>query len=176
MRIVAISVLLLSIVLVSCKQNMSKKIIGTWHGIKLESPDMDAYFANNKNYIDTLGANGDSATNVSIYGSNNIDSLRQILRTQFDSAKNMEYGMVLTSKFKFKPNNEIVMAFGENADSSKYRIVGDTELVLTQIKKQDPSAPDSVTIHILSLSDSILKLQFHEETSVSTVTFRREGK
>jgi len=176
MKITTIFLLLLSTVFFSCKQSAKQKIIGKWHAVKLENPGMDSFFAGSQAYIDTIGKNNDPATNMALYGATNMDSMRQILQQQFDSAKTMQYNAVINTTFNFRNNGTVILAFSGSMDSSKWHINNEKEVILTQLNKQDGNPNDSVTMHLLAISDTVLKLQFDENNSPSTVTFRREGK
>ncbi len=44
MKRITLLLLLLSLVLFACKRNTKGMIIGKWHAVKLENPDMDEFF------------------------------------------------------------------------------------------------------------------------------------
>jgi len=64
--------------------------------------------------------------------------------------------------------------FSGNVDSSKYHFNSDKEVVLSQLNKQDGDPNDSVIMQVFAISDTVLKLEFNENTSSSTITLRRE--
>ncbi len=56
--------LLLIVVMASCKGNKEQKIVGKWHAVHLENPEMDSFFINSQKYIDTIGKGNDDETNL----------------------------------------------------------------------------------------------------------------
>ena len=172
MRAAVFILILSSISLFSCKQNKSSQhgnIIGMWHAIKLENPDMDSFFANSQVYIDTIGKSNDDMVNLAIYGVTNMDSMRKILQQQYDSAKAMQENAVLNTVFNFRKDSVVILSFNGATDSSRwYFDKGDT-LVLDELNKGN--AGDRLKMQVITLSPTTLKLRFMENDAYSTVTF-----
>jgi hypothetical protein len=149
-------------------------IIGKWHAVKLENPDMDSFFIKSQIYIDTIGKGHDDSTNLRLYGVANMDSMRHILQAQYDSAKAMQYAAVTNTTFNFRKDSIVILSFNGSVDSSKWSFDKDGELVMADLNGQN--AGDKIKMEIVTLADTVLKLKFKENTSVSTVTFHPEGK
>jgi hypothetical protein len=179
MRKTFIYLILISLVLFSCKRGKKELILGKWHAVKLENPSMDSFFANSQAYIDTIGKNNDPATNMSLYGATNMDSMRHLLQQQFDSAKFMQLNAVMNTMFNFRKDSIVLLSFNGSLDSSKwyFNTKNENELILAQLNTEKGAAPnDNVTMKVLALSDTVLKLRFEENGSASTVTFNRNEK
>ena len=177
MRRTHIYLLLLSVTLFSCQGNKNQLILGKWHAVKLENPSMDSFWNSSQAYIDTIGKNGDAATNMALYGATNMDSMRHLLQQQYDSAKSMQYNAVLNTTFNFRKDSVVILSFSGNVDSSKWYFSDKTEktIILDDLNGQKGATPDAkVTMDILTLADTALKLRFQENGSASTVTFHRE--
>ncbi len=176
-RIITV-LLLLTVVLFACKtqtQNDYKKtILGTWHAVRLENPDMDSFFNNSQHYIDTIGKNNDNATNLQLYGVTNMDSMRKVLQLQYDSAKNMQHDAVMHTVFNFRPDNVAILMFSGAVDSSKWSIDSTGKLVLTEMSPEGPA--ETMSMDILLLNDTVMKLKMMEDNTYSTVTFYPEKK
>ena len=175
MKRTVIYLLFLSVILFSCKPNKRALIMGKWNAVNMENPSLDSFFKKSQQYIDTIGSTHDSATNVATYGSNNMDSMRQLLQLQLDSAKNMQEDAVVKTQFNFRKDNIVILAFNGNTDSSKWFIDSKDNLVLTDLNNAGGAA-DNLKMEILSINDSVLKLKFAQNNIFSTVTFRHEGK
>jgi hypothetical protein len=174
MKNTTIYLMLFTLVLLSCKSNKRAMLIGTWHAVKLENPEMDSFFRNSQAYIDTIGKNHDDATNIQLYGVANMDSMRKILQVQFDSTKAMQMDAIAHTTFKFRKDSIVELSFNGVADSSKWYIDATGMLVLNDLNAQ--TATDKAQMEILELLGDTLKLKFMENNSSSIVTFNRKGK
>lgn len=166
--------LLLIVVLASCKGNKEQKIIGKWHAVHLENPEMDSFFINSQKYIDTIGKGNDDETNLMLYGVTNMDSLRHIMQSQYDSAVTMQLEAVTNTVFDFRADSVAILSFAGNVDSGKWYFEKEGILVLEEMSGDN--AGEKVTMEIVSISDTALKLKFEENDAISTVTFHPEGK
>jgi len=171
MKRTTIILLLLAIVVFSCKKSKRDMIIGKWHAVKLENPDMDSFFIKSQAYIDTIGKGHDAATNMQLYGVANMDSMRQILQVQYDSAKLMQNNAVTNTTFNFRKDSVVILSFNGNVDSSKWYFDKAGALVLDKLNDY---GPDVIKMEIVTLADTVLKLRFIEDNATSTVTFHPE--
>ena len=166
-------VVLMAMVLGACKRSKNQMLLGSWHATKLENAQMDSFFVRSQLFIDTMGKNGNDATNLAIYGSTNIDSLRKMMQQQFDSVKVAQQGSLLNTAFKFRKDSVAVLSFNGVTDSARWR-VEDSMLVMEDLNKE--TRGDMLHMGILQLDDKIMKLRFQENGSASTVTFEHDAK
>jgi hypothetical protein len=172
--------LLLSLIVVSCKETETKKkdrkemIVGTWRAVKLENPEMDSFFTNSQAYIDTVGKHNNVETNIELYGVGNMDSMRRVLQQQLDSAKSMQTNTVSNTVFSFRGDSIVVLSFNGAVDSSRWYFDAAGILVLDDLNGE--TAGDKVNMEVVALTDSVLKLKFMESDTYSLVTFHPEGK
>ncbi len=174
MKRLVIYIALLALLVYGCKGNKRNMLIGTWHAVKLENPEMDSFFKNSQGYIDTVGKNNNAATNIALYGVANMDSMRKFLQQQYDSTKAMQMDAVAHTTFKFRKDSVVELFFNGSIDSSKWYLDKDGALILNELNAQ--SAEDKARMEIVELSGDVLKLRFRENTSSSVVTFHPEGK
>lgn len=162
--------------LFACKgrKGDENRIIGKWHAVKMENPDMDSFFVRSQKYIDTVGKGHDDATNIALYGVANMDSMRKVLQVQFDSAKLMQMNAVTTTIFTFRKDHVALLSFNGTLDSSKWNLDTTGKLVLAEMNPAGPAA--TVKMELLSITDSMLVLRMQENGTFSTVTFHMEGK
>lgn len=160
----------------ACEQKggSKNKLIGKWHAVKLENAEMDAFFRQSQEFIDTMGRNNDDATNIGIYGVANMDSMRQVLQQQYDSAKAMQDAAVVNTVFTFRQDSMVFLSMNGNVDSSKWYMTAEGALVLQELNGQHLNS--KMKIDVVSLSDTLLKLKFVDNETASTVTFVPEGK
>jgi hypothetical protein len=163
--------LLIPLVLFSCKQNRRAMLTKTWHATNLESKEMDSILTQGQKFIDTVGKNTDSVTNVATYGTANMDSLKHELQLQLDSVKMMQAESVTSTVFQFRKDSVAVLAFQGRTDSMKWQIEVDT---ITLSPLNGIGTLEEVRMEIISLADTSMKLKFRENGASSIVTFHPE--
>ena len=166
--------LLLTVVFFACKSNDQNKIIGKWHAYKLENKMIDSDFIFTQKVIDTLGMGHDDATNMSLYNTSNMDSLRKALQIQHDEAFEVQKNAVKNTIFTLNTNGIAIMSFNGEVDSSKWKLTNNTRLLFSDLK--GPEGADSTAMDILVLNDTLLKVRMTKETDTSVIFFRRESK
>ena len=164
------AIFVLSVLFFSCKRSQKEMLMGSWTAVKLENPRVDSFFTNSQKYIDTIGNNGNPATNLKEYGTTNMDSLRKFMQEQFDSSKAIQMRGLLSTKFDFKKDT-VILTFPEYTVTCSWLIDKGGDLVLQEIPATGDSA--KMNMKIMSLSDKDLKLKIEEKEDVSTVTFRK---
>ncbi len=172
MKFAVAGLLLCSLAFVACKQNKKDMLLGSWRGVKLENPGMDSFFRQSQNYIDTLGKNGNPVTNMELYGSTNVDSLRKGLQIEFDSSKKIQMKAVLNTIFNFRKDSIVAISFNGLPDTSKWYIDVAGALQMEEMTGQGKNT--KTQMDIVELTSSELKLRFQEDSMYSTVTFKRE--
>jgi hypothetical protein len=165
---------LVPMVMLSCKHSKRDLIIGAWHAVKLDNPEMDSFFINSQAFIDTVGKGTDAAANMQLYGVANMDSMRKVLQGQYDSAKAIQMQAVTNTVFNFRKDSIVVLSFNGATDSSKWYFDESGALVLDELATNQQAG--KVKMDVLELTDATLKLKFEENNATSTVTFKREGK
>lgn len=164
-----IIVLPLTVLLFSCKQAKEKLIQKKWQAILLESPQMDAVLKENEQFIDTLGTHTDDATNIVIYGTTNVDSLRESLRAQFNDYKAMQAHSIKNTWFHFRKDGMVTMNFSGQPDSTLWYFDDEGVLILDEMKLKGTG--NRLKMNVKSLTDDTMKLAFNEDNISSTVTF-----
>ena len=172
MRKTAYCLALVSLVLFSCKGNRDK-LIGSWHSVKLENRDIDSFFSKSQQYIDTIGKNNDPATNMDLYGTTNVDSLRRTMQEQYDSAKKIQMRSVTNTIFEFRKDSMLYISFNGNVDTCKWKMDGSNKI---QVEDMNNNGGGEMTWEIMELNEASLVLKIKEDTSYSKVTFKPEGK
>jgi len=160
----------------ACKHDRKSMMMGSWRGTKLENADMDSFFNQSQHYIDTLGKANSPEANQALYGTTNVDSLRKELQMQQDSSKSMQLAAVTNTIFNFQKNDQVIISFNGNMDTSKWHIEADSTLVMEDMSTATKGMTTRMVIK--SISDSKLKLEFADENtqSKSYVTFDRVNK
>jgi hypothetical protein len=163
-----IGLFVIAMLFFACKQGGKQTLIGSWHAVRLENPDMDSFFANSQKFIDTMGKSGNNEANLRTYGTTNMDSMRKSMQAQYDSVKNMQEGSLLRTVFHFRKDSVAILSFNGNTDSARWH-VENNQLVLDDLNKETQG--QKLHMDILSLTDTVLKLKFQENGASSTVTF-----
>lgn len=160
-------------VMTACKQSKKDMITGKWQAVKYENPEMDAFFEETGHYIDTLGSNGNAATNIELYGSNNIDSVRKAMREKRDSVMLMQNASVKNTTFEFTKPDLVVINFNGRIDSGKWTFKKEDGSQLEMEELNGPDKGTKIQIDVLTLKTDSLKLKIDQENTSSMVTFRR---
>ena len=162
---------LISLVMYSCKgkKQPGEALVGTWHAVKFDNPNIDSFYKNSQAYIDTVGKNNDDATNIMLYHTKNMDSVRHLLQEQFDSAKSLQMTAVLNTVFTFRKDSIVILSFNGGIDSSKWTVDNTGVIELTDLT--EGGAGDKLKMDIVSAADSVLILKFREDSAYTTVTF-----
>ena len=171
MRTAIISVLFLSIAFFSCKNN-KQKLVGTWHSVRLENRDIDSFFMKSQLYIDTIGKNNDPTTNMDVYGTTNVDSLRKLMQAQFDSAKAIQMRSVTNTIFNFTKDSLLYISFNGNIDTCKWTLEGNSKVKVEDLNTGGTG--EKMTWDIVEVSDTDLVLKIPQDSSFSKVTFHPE--
>lgn len=160
--------------LAGCKDTQEQMLEGTWHAVKLDNPSMEGFFVKSQQYIDTIGKGHSDAENILIYGVSNMDSVRQSMQLQFDSAKKMQDDAIVKTVFTFKKGGIAVITMAGGTDSCKWLLDRDNGLILEDLAAGNQAAVSRY--HIVELNREQLLLRFFEEGDSSTVTFSRGAR
>lgn len=172
MKTAIASLLLLSLFAASCTRGPKEIITGKWRGINFHNPEMDNFFAQSQKYIDTIGANGNPATNSELYGTTNMDSLRHALQLQYDSTQSIQQNAVKNTTFNFQKDGIVAISFDGRLDSSKWHFIGDKKLEMEEMTGSEKGT--KTQMEVLTITETELKLKIAQDSSYSIVTFGRD--
>jgi hypothetical protein len=140
----------------------------------MENAENDNFFKQSKLFIDTIGKNGDDATNLRLYGSTNMDSVRQAMLLQYDSAKAIQMEAVNSTVFNFKKDSVVIFYLSGRIDTGRWYMEGENSLMVEE--RNEDGNVEKMKWDILTLSDTTLKLVMRDGEASTTVTFHSEGK
>lgn len=169
-----ILVVTLALFAASCEQSKEDLITRKWNAVHVENSQMDEMMRQQQAMLDTMGKNGDDATNLAIYGVTNVDSMRQSLQAQMDDFKKMQDTSIKNTYFDFKKNKIVLMNFSGQMDSTKWSFDDEGMLILDE--QQMTGAGSTLKMQVIKLDKDTLKLKFSEDGGGSTVTFVPEKK
>ncbi len=163
---------LLMVVLLSACTTQDKKtmLTGKWQAISLENTQLDSLMAEQTRFLDTFGNKTTDEQNMAMYGFTNIDSARQVLKNEMTEYMAMQDHAVKNTWFDFRKDGMVIMNFSGQMDSTKWQINDEGKLVLEEPARQDELG--KISMDILSLTDTMLKLQMTEQGMSSTVVFK----
>lgn len=174
MKIAIASLLVLSLFMFSCKHDKKDMIRGQWYGEQLQNTEMDSVFRLTQNDIDTIGKNTTAETNIELYGTTNVDSLRRELQLQQDEVKSLQLKAVHNTNFNFFSDSLVAISFGFRIDTSKWYFINDKQLEMIEMTGEGKGS--KLQMDVLTLTDKALSLKFELESTFSTVTFGRDKK
>ncbi len=163
------------VVLSSCSTQDKKSVIaGKWQAISLDNPHLEKLMSDQKQFLDTFGKNNTPEQNVEIYGFSNIDSAREANMKEMEEYMALQEEAVKNTVFDFRKDGVVVMNFSGEVDSTKWHIDKNGALILDETTTGSTSG--EIKMEILSLTDSMLKLQLNDQGMSSTVIFKPSDK
>ena len=176
MRSITIFVLFLGVVLVACDKGnpKMKKLMRAWRSARVENKDMDSFLVSTQRYIDTFGRNSSVETNIAVYGTANVDSLRNRIQEQFDSTRNILKESIANTIVDFRRDSMAYLSFNGTMDTSKWTLGPDDMLTLED--RNTGMNNEKIIWEIIELTDTSLVVKMKEDTSYSRVTFHPEKK
>lgn len=159
--------------LAACSETSTEdKLIGLWQETEVINPQMDQMISEQQIFIDTIGRGTTPAQNLTLYGTANVDSLKERLSSDLANAKTMRKEAIENTRFEFLTGKLMVIHAGTNqTDSCSWTVEDDGALLLDgKAGKDEP--PMHLRFEILALNDTMLKLQYNEKFLSSTTVFR----
>ncbi len=160
--------------LYSCKPHHKYTIEKTWYATALESREMDSILIQGQQFIDSMGSGTTPEQNVQLYGSNNLDSIKKILKVQLDSIRIMKNAALESTIFQFRMDSVALLSFSGRTDSMKWTRDTDSSLLLSPLGLT--GTLDEIKMTIIELNDSLLRLRFLENGASSIVSFKPQAK
>lgn len=170
----AILFVILTIAIASCTQSKEDMIARKWKAVTVDNKDLDEAFAAEEQFIDTFGKNNTDAINLAMYGFTNVDSARESLKAQLKDYRMMQQHAVENTVFDFDKKGTAVMNFSGQIDTVKWNLTKEGKLELEENTKTGASS--KITMEILELTKTALKLKFTDNSGTSTVTFKPADK
>jgi hypothetical protein len=161
------------VLLASCQQSKKDMLAGTWNAVNYENPEMDAFFAESAKYIDTLGANGNAQTNYELYGSTNVDSIRNAMRMERQQTLEMQMQAIKKTTFTFTKEGKLMVNFNGKMDTGNWSMKTKDA---SSIELEELSGPDKgrkTPIDILKLKGDSLMLKIIQDNTYTTITFNK---
>lgn len=158
------------VLLASCKADRKDLIEGEWHAVKLDNPQMDSTIRDQEAFVDSFGKGTDAAANKELYGVENVDSMRVILKQQLAEYKEMQQHAVKNTWFHFRKDGLALMNFSGQNDSANWYFDDEGALMLDEMKLKGYG--NKLKMEIVTLSEDSLRLRFTEDGLTSTVSFR----
>lgn len=164
--------------ILACRNNKKDLIVGTWHSVKIENRDVDSFFVRSKIYIDTVGRSNDAATNMELYGVENMDSMRRMLQLQYDSVRAIQAEADTQTVLELSADSMATLRFPDRAETGKWYYKDERTLVLKDTNENGEAETTEIGVELLD--ETTLKLRFVKSdegvADTSHVTFRRENK
>ncbi len=149
-------------------------LIRSWEAVRVENKEIDDFYLKTQLFIDTFGRNNDAATNLKLYKTTNVDSLRKATQANFDEAKNDRQRALISTFLTFNPDNTVYLSFSGAMDTSKWILGADNVLILEDMNVG--MNHEKITWEVLELTDTSLVVKMKEDTTYSKVTFHPDGK
>jgi len=161
--------------LASCTSSHNKQLLGKWKAIQMESPRLNQEIQDAQLFIDTVGKSTTATQNKELYGVENMDSVREIMKEQIDLTLKEQKRMIDSTWLNFLPNGIVASNFGApKPDTINWYLDEEGALILDEMKMK--GAGDKVVMEIVTLKEDTLRLRFNENGYSSTATFIRDEK
>lgn len=159
----------------ACTQDNQKKIIGRWQQESIKNPVMEQVILEQQSFIDTIGKSTTPEQNDSLYGTRNIDSLREVLKLEINTFKEDQDRAIKNTWFEFRKDGVLVLKTDDMVDSSSWYLEDEGKTLVLDEQKLKGSG-SQVRMEIMTLSDDAMKLRFSQGQDTSTVTFKAVTK
>lgn len=171
-----ISLLFAVTILIAACSTKDKKsmLLGKWQAIHLDNPQLIEMMDEQNSFLDTFGKNNTDEQNMEIYGFTNIDSARDILKSEMTEYMAMQDHAIKNTNFEFRKDGWVIMDFSGQVDSTKWKINDEGKLTLN--KPENSEGAEDINMEILELTDTMMKLQMSEQGMSSTVIFKPADK
>jgi len=166
---------LCSFLLFSCKPGKKKMLIGKWNATAIENPYVDSGLMMEKQMLDTLGKTTTPEQNLALYGTKNIDSLKQDQYAKLDTMINRQQFVTNNTWFQFNEDGSAVLHYGDmDAITTSWHLNDSGKLLLDVIEKS--SFANNLDINIILLTDSSLRIQQVKNEVSNYISFTKERK
>lgn len=159
----------------SCTQKNEEKIQGRWQQVAIHNPVMEQIIAEQEAFIDTMGANTTPAQNDTMYHTQNLDSLREVLKQEIKTFKEDQDRAIQNTWFDFRKDGVLVLETDNLVDSSAWYLEDEGKTLVLDEQKLKGSG-SQVRMEILKLAQDSMKLRFSQGQDTSTVTFKPAPK
>ncbi len=159
----------LAMLFFSCKPTLEKMIVGKWQATHLDNPTLDEQVKQMNAFLDTVGSHTSPEQNELLYGVKNIDSLKEIQRTQIKQALIEQESAIKNTYLQFKDDGILYYSFGTSPDTACWYFEGENNLVLDEKKLK--GVGNIVKIELVKLEKNELQISFHDKGFNSTAVF-----
>lgn len=162
-------ILAILVIIASCKPKKEDIIAKKWVAVSVESPELEHDMAQLRGFIDTVGTSTDANENEMLYGVRNMDSMRNHLRKDLDSAVEMQKTSIKNTWLDFGKDGKLAANFGTGVDTVKWYFDDEGNLMLDEMAQK--GAGSKIRMEVVKLEDTILQLRFKENGFSSLATF-----
>jgi hypothetical protein len=167
--------LLASLALFACAKKENKdKIVGKWRGGYQENPMMDSLIRQQLEFIDTVGRNTTPEQNMAEYGTSNMDSFKALMKEEITMYKAQQEEFMKQTIFEFRKDKVALFNFSGQIDSANWYFNEEGDLILDEMKLK--GSGDKLTMTVIYLTDTAMKLKFNENDFNGSVVFYPEKK
>lgn len=159
----------------SCTEDNQEKIIGRWQQESIHNPVMEQVIEEQQSFIDTIGRNTTAEQNDSLYGTRNVDSLREMLKEEISNFKKDQEEAIKNTWFEFRKDGVLVLKTDDMVDSSSWYLEDEGHTLVLDEQKLKGSG-SQVRMEIMMLDKDAMKLRFNQGQDTSTVTFKATTK
>lgn len=140
-----------------------------WQAQSIEDRLFDQLMKEQAAFLDTLGTHTTAAENMELYMTNNVDSLHDILLLNMKEAGNKQKEKVAQLWYHFMSDSILVMHTRKGTDTAKWYF--DTENILLIEANELAGMGNPFRLEILTLTDTLLRLQSASGNNSITTTF-----
>lgn len=161
-----------SLFFVACNPSKKDIITKKWQAVSVESDEVNQSIEQSKVFFDTVGKSTDAATNKALYGVENMDSMREVLKMQLEEFIENQKRTVKNTWLDFRKDSILIASFGTGPDTVKWYFDDEGNLMMDELAQKGTGS--IIKMNVLKLEDTVLQLQFKENDFSSIATFRPE--
>lgn len=154
----------------SCKRSSEDMLTRKWQEVSIDNPTMQGAIDEQQHFIDTMGAHTSPDENEHLYGIRDLDSLKTELINQVNAYHVEQQRIIDNTWFLFRKDGIVLLNSDEGVDSASWYLDEDKNLILDEMKLKGTGS--TISMQILELTDTSLKLSFTQDNATSTVRFK----
>jgi hypothetical protein len=151
------------------KEPGNEKLIKKWQAVSVEDSQLDETIKDQELFMDTVGRDMSPAELSAAFGFTSRDSMVADLSRQINQFKQLQDQAIRETWMQFFPDKLAVMHSMRATDTATWSMASDT-LILDKSQWRGLGAPSRM--RVVSLEDSLLKLQMLSQGNNVTITFK----
>lgn len=159
--------------LFSCQSTpKTEPLLGDWQAVELQNPQVDAILSQQKTMLDTMTQMPEAPAYGMPEAVTTLDSFKALAYRELDAMREYYRDIASRTRFTFRQDSIAVLTFPEATDSARYRVEGDSLLVLNE-RALKGVGEERMIMRIRNLTADSLTLLVPDANAENVLRFRK---